>query len=296
MIRPLSLLLSLVLIIYMYFFLMNILTFASVSNHRSYPDIFLLGTSKSCTTELYHLLIQHPQICKRSTKEIHFFDDSHAFNESIPYKEQFRYCSSDQLTIDGTPRYFRDNTSFQNFKRYYSPSEIANKKFILILRDPIGREVSWYHHVKLKCLLHGNIPKARYECLANKTIEKSESFEQYLRSHRFDPWGSKYFSQLRRWLTLISRQQLFVVQMQTFLRNTTTVLSKIFLFLNISSMPISNNFEERKLHYRSSYNSNVGRTSLEYLRQLYKNEMLNLHSYLKGTKTPYEMEFECFLV
>lgn len=265
------------------------------------PDVFLLGTAKSGTTELYHLLyhllIQHPKICHHPTKELHFFDRNISSFDPTSYWQMFRNCPRHLLMIDASPNYFRDNVSFYNFKKFYTASEIRNKKYILILRDPIAREISWFYHVKRKCLQFHTTqqkPPPRYKCLANKSDEITTNFEEYLFSDRFQPWGSMYSHQLQRWLTIIQRKQIFILEMNTLWKSTSLVLNRIFAFLNLPTIHSISSFDKRKENYQSSYNKTVGSKSMTYLRHLYSHEMMNLLTYLKESKTPYELEFQGF--
>ena len=262
------------------------------------PDIFLLGTAKSGTTALYHRLIQHPMICNRPTKELHFFDTStESTLHHSTYAKLFESCPPHLLTIDATPSYFRDNVSFKNIQNFYTISELSQKKYIIILRDPVEREISWFYHMKRKCIkFHSTkqAPSPRYQCLLNKSEEASYHFEEYLFSDRFQPWGSMYLHQLKRWLMILPRQQIFIVEMTSLLTCTSLALKRIFAFLNLPTLEPPSTFEKSKLTYQSSYHRNISAKATIYLQCLYRNEMINLLIYLKESKTQYELEFQGF--
>ena len=49
--------------------------------------------------------------------------------------------SVDYLTLDATPSYVRHNHVPGLMKEFFGPDELAKKKFILVLRDPVSRLV-----------------------------------------------------------------------------------------------------------------------------------------------------------
>src|SRR5262245_60012310 len=44
------------------------------STSRPGPDFIIIGAMKCGTSSLYRWMVQHPQVAKALTKEIHFFD------------------------------------------------------------------------------------------------------------------------------------------------------------------------------------------------------------------------------
>ncbi len=105
------------------------------------PDIFIIGTMKGGTTSLEELLSKHDQICFGEFQEKHYFDGQ---MKKPDYINSFGSCKGSQLTLDKTPSYIRTPSAPKKIKESYSPEELAKKRFILILRDPVARMYSEY--------------------------------------------------------------------------------------------------------------------------------------------------------
>ena len=97
------------------------------------------------TTSLSEALYAHPNFCNDRLKEKFFFQQhKKAFAESVSlYLKQFSVCKSSEsyLTLDATASYIYDKVVPHRMKEFYGPEELAKKKFILILRDPVARLV-----------------------------------------------------------------------------------------------------------------------------------------------------------
>ena len=256
------------------------------------PDIFLIGGQKCGSTSLHTLLLEHSEICKTTVKEIHYFDGkhwnegSHWYQETI--KEIARDCTPSQLVIDSTPAYIRLKDVPAHFNLTYSIEELARKKFILILREPVSREISWYKHSKRDCVRHmqwaiernvtrhariqsdsihaynssghkfelvhhrkdlcfnsskpsfcgkvgcASIPVARVDLLQDP-IKSLYSFDKYYLSGEMEHHASFYLEQIQRWLGVIRREQLFIIHMDSLVKNTTEVMRTLSGFLGLKS-------------------------------------------------------------
>ncbi len=106
------------------------------------PDVFIIGTMKGGTTSLERLFDTHSQLCFGENLEKHYFDG--IIKKADEYTSLFKECDSSQLTVDKTPSYIRTPTAPLKIKNSYSEEQLAKKKFILILRDPVERLYSEY--------------------------------------------------------------------------------------------------------------------------------------------------------
>lgn len=128
----------------------------SIDAIKNVPDIFFIGAGKSGTTSLYVLLNKHPQICRLPFKEPHYFDISERYSHGADWyvKTHFPGNCTRKLTYDATPRYIRTHEVPHRMKHSYSPENLRRKKLILLLREPIAREFSWYKHKLYFCSKH----------------------------------------------------------------------------------------------------------------------------------------------
>lgn len=237
----------------------------------SSPDIFLLGAGKCGSTSLHDLIIKHTEICPSKVKEFHFFSGSDFSAKRLRwYEEQFldrTNCSNGALTIDGTPRYIRSEQAPRNMKEAYK-GELAKKRFVLVLREPVSREFSWYRHNLRSCLpsirqamqkqkaSSGNSSTAYKQASICKSptcqvlgckqvawgAEQAQHPERYL--YNFDQYmhhtkavfaDSAYVQQIRNWLRYISREQLFIINIQTLLENPPDTMRRLSVFLDFKS-------------------------------------------------------------
>jgi len=238
------------------------------------PDIFLIGAGKCGSTSLHDLIVQHSQICPSKVKEFHYFSG----NEYTPkrkewYEKQFTNrsnCAVGSYTIDGTPRYIRSTIAPQRIKEAYNEKELSKKKFILVLREPVSREFSWYRHRMRSCIpaMKKGIQRSKPAIVAtNRThvytydqICKDEScralgckkmpatlgllqypqkhlytFDQYIQHTPSVLTDSAYAHQIRHWLKYIPRKQLFIINTETLQQNTTDTMHRLSIFLQFQS-------------------------------------------------------------
>ena len=114
------------------------------------PDVFLLGEQKALSTSLYAGMARHPLICQ-AAKEPHCFDK----REMMPpakYRGIYSGCRPDQVTVDATPNYLQASATplpHNAMKRIWAVHErrrrpgAAAPKFIVVIREPVARLLSW---------------------------------------------------------------------------------------------------------------------------------------------------------
>ena len=93
------------------------------------------------TTTLSIALHHHDQFCDDAVKEKKFNFDPAAkemYSKRFPLKCQ---GLPDMRTLDATPNYLSQPDIPGKVKAFYSPEELASKKFIVILREPVARMV-----------------------------------------------------------------------------------------------------------------------------------------------------------
>ena len=123
-----------------------------------YPDIFIIGAQKCGTTSTAFLMLQHGEICNKGLKEKHYFSDLDAFVTDYDrhwstYQRNFNECTnSSQMTMDATPSYVWLDYAPELIKKSYTKKQLAQKKFLLILREPVQRTYSEYQRDIRLCL------------------------------------------------------------------------------------------------------------------------------------------------
>jgi len=134
----------------------NVTTRITLNNNfmKIEPKFFLIGAQKAGTTSLYQLLTTNTNICKATTKELHYFDHPQEYRRGISFYERFftTKCNlNDRISgyIDGTPDYYkRREVPYRMNETFIT---LKNKKIVFVLREPIAREFSWYEHLIRNC-------------------------------------------------------------------------------------------------------------------------------------------------
>ena len=116
------------------------------------PTIFIVGSQKGGSSSLYELLVEHPQICRGLRKELHYFDHSSNYAQGTEfYRRLFQNPKCDGAVgahfVDATPIIHDPSTWQRIYDTYNSSKNVRdNLKFIVLLREPVSRDYSWYQH------------------------------------------------------------------------------------------------------------------------------------------------------
>ena len=78
------------------------------------------------------------------------------------------------------------------------------------------------------------IPVARVDLLQDP-IKRLYSFDKYYLSGEMEHHASFYLEQIQRWLGVIRREQLFIIHMDSLVKNTTEVMRTLSGFLGLKS-------------------------------------------------------------
>ena len=119
---------------------------------RGLPDFLIIGAQRCGTTSLYRYLCAHPSVQPAVlNKGIHYFDTNHeqgtawyrSHFPSEPYKAYLRRRRGVErvLTGEGSPYYF-----FHPLAPGWIAEELPEARFVVMLRDPVGRAYSQYQH------------------------------------------------------------------------------------------------------------------------------------------------------
>ena len=116
------------------------------------PTIFVSGVQKGGSSSLYELMVQHPQLCGGTHKENHFFDhpDNYALGTEY-FRDMYQNVKCDKVAgthfIDGTPILHYPSVWQRIYDTYSEKPELRDSlKFIVLLREPVSRDYSWYEH------------------------------------------------------------------------------------------------------------------------------------------------------
>ena len=236
-----------------------------------YPDLFIIGAQKCGTTSLNSLLYEHRQICNKGVKEKHFYTESDFAENVKDYMKEFKGCKPSQLTVDATPKYVVGSEIAERIESAYTAESLAKKKFVLLLRDPVARQYSEYQRGLRICfrVIDGDEQLLRQSSIRTpeeKVARAEKNCELAMRPNTLasgdklskdnamlfaewvtGPFGSmeqargNYVSQIKHWLRVINRSQIFIMNFQTLVGNTTDAMHRLSDFLGIQFDEFLNN-------------------------------------------------------
>jgi hypothetical protein len=194
------------------------------------PDFLILGAQKAGTTALYAYLRWHPQITGPSWKEVSYFD-RHYRRGRRWYRGHFPALSRGCVVGEASPGYL-----FHPLAPDRVAETVPHAKLIALLRDPVDRALSHYHHE----VALGREPLSFGDAL-DAEPERTEGEEERLAG---DPryWSpawwdhtylarGRYAEQLERWLAVFPPEQLLVVASEELAADPGAVYARVLEFL-----------------------------------------------------------------
>jgi exonuclease VII large subunit len=204
------------------------------------PDFVIIGAQRCGTSSLYRVLTQHPDIERPAKKEIHYFDRPEQFKKGT---EWYRLCFSPPKWKDGrktitgeaTPMYLFDPLVPERMAQV-----IPQARLIVLLRNPVDRAYSHYHHNTRLGHVTRTFEEGVEEELARLLDEENEASK-----HERQPNVASndrppnllargiYVDQLLRWRRFFSDEQMLVLKSEDFFKHTTDTLKLVQDFLNL---------------------------------------------------------------
>jgi hypothetical protein len=185
---------------------------------RALPDFVVIGAQKSGTSSLYGQLAAHPSVFPALRKEVHHFDRRpqpiaryRAFFPRRSVLDAVAARTGCALTGEATPYYL-----FHPAVPARMHAVIPDVRLIAVLRDPVARAISAYHHaVRMgdeRRPIEVALDPAAAEVLAPASDASWYDAPRCpARLHGYLARG-RYAEQLERWLAVFPREQLLVTE------------------------------------------------------------------------------------
>jgi Sulfotransferase domain len=177
---------------------------------RPLPDFLILGAQKAGTTALYAYLRWHPDIAGPSWKEVSYFDRHYRRGTSW-YRGNFPALARGRLVGEASPGYLFHPLAPERVK-----ATVPEARLIVLLRDPVDRALSHYHHETLL----GREPLSFAEAVDAEPERTRGEDERMVRDPDYfsNAWWDytylargRYAEQLERWFAVFPREQLLVL-------------------------------------------------------------------------------------
>jgi hypothetical protein len=206
---------------------------------RVLPHFVILGAQKAGTTTLYTQLSTHPAVMPALRKEVHYFDASprpiewyRAFFPRRRAVEAHERAVGAAVTGEATPFYLFHPGAPPRLR-----AAVPHARLVVVLRDPVERAVSGYHHA----VRMGDETRPIDVALDPENVEVlPDAVEWYddpacparLRGHLA---RGRYAEQLERWFATLPREQVLVLETRELARGV--ALGKTLDFLGLSPVP-----------------------------------------------------------
>ena len=184
---------------------------------RALPDFVVIGAQKAGTSSLYSQLAAHPSVVPAIRKEVHFFDRPPAplahYRAWFPRRATLEARAARTgrgITGEATPFYLCHPAVPARLR-----AAAPDARLIAVLRDPVTRAISGYHHAVRMGDEHRPIEVALDPVAAEDLPPVTETgwYDDPrcpLRLRGYFARG-RYAEQLERWLTVFPREQLLVL-------------------------------------------------------------------------------------
>lgn len=201
---------------------------------RPLPDFLIVGAQRAGTTALYEYLRRHPAVTGPAWKEVNFFDVHYRRGEAW-YRGHFpigaRRRGLDPIVGEASPSYL-----FHPLAPARVRALLPEVRLIALLRNPIARAHSHYHHeVDL-----GREPLAFEDALEREEERMRGELERMLADPAYvsHAWWNfsylargRYAEQLERWLAVFPREQLLVLPSELLFDRPAETYARILEFL-----------------------------------------------------------------
>lgn len=209
------------------------------ASSRALPSFIIAGAQKSGSSSLYSYLTQHPQVLRAAHKEVHYFDTS--FHKgSAWYRSQFPLncqLTEGKITGEATPSYL-----FYPDAAARIAELLPDVKLILLLRNPVSRAISHYHHqlrvgnesLEIMEAIDAEEERSRQARIILQKDPANYRASKDLRQFSYKE-RSVYVDQFETYFQHFDRSQFFIESAETFFSETGKTLAAISEFLGIDS-------------------------------------------------------------
>ena len=104
------------------------------------PNFIIAGAMRSGTTSMARWLGDHPDVFMAEIKEVHYFDRQYDRGPDW-YGSHFEGAKDEKAIGEATPNYLYNEEALARISQ-----DVPSVSLVIILRDPIDRAYSHYHH------------------------------------------------------------------------------------------------------------------------------------------------------
>jgi hypothetical protein len=190
------------------------------------PNLIVVGAAKCGTTSLHYYLGLHPEVCMSTPKQLNFFQDPSCLDRLDLYASFFDKRSP--VRGESTPLYSLYPVIPGVPERI--SAALPDVKLIYLVREPVERAIADY----IEDLQHDK---------ERRTLE--EAFHDVYDPYNLHVAGSRYATQIERFLACISPDDLLVVDQADLRDRRSETLQEIFRFIGVDDGFTTRDFDRR---------------------------------------------------
>jgi hypothetical protein len=199
------------------------------------PTVQLIGAQKAGTSAVADWLFEEGGFCRPQvfddepefySKEVHFFDSEWRYKQGLEfYAKRFQKCGAKNdlvCSIDATPDTLPFAERVRSSYETAGGDQAKTVKIIVILREPVSRELSLFNHLAFDCRRLTSPERSAWHSQATKEDGSVMSFDEFVRdvsipalARETGPGRSSrhglYATHLRKWFELFDRKQILVL-------------------------------------------------------------------------------------
>jgi hypothetical protein len=241
------------------------------------PAFLIIGAQKAGTTSLASYLAAHPSIISPSFKEVHFFDLNYDkgtewYRSHFPIGARRRVSDHmygrNAVAGDATPYYV-----LHPMAAYRASKLIPSAKIIILLRDPVARAYSHYHHearLGHEDLSFEDAIEAEASRIAGEAdrLRREPTYQSFGYQHFTYLERGIYWAQIRHWLSYFPQKQFLILSSEQLFESPASVYRRVLKFLALPAFelpaypaehvgrypPMSTQLREQLLNYYAQPN------------------------------------------
>ena len=271
------------------------------------PQLYLLGAQKAGSTSMYSMLMQDSSSCGSNMpgfrhKETHMLDTDSSGLTRERFTSVFRLerCKSGCF-VEGTPTNIRAGEAPRTLFGLMTAAERAASKFLLVVREPVSRDISFFNHKianrreeKLyNIALYEEYTRHRLlawqQCAINGSASIVSSIDVYERcQHGSNLDSGMYWPQILNWERSFGKEQILVVSSDAMFNEPPIMLRQVYAHLGLESLSgFSAKFPHSNEQEFQGKVDSIDCATKQSLRDLYKEWNQKLHDAQPGLQAPW---------
>lgn len=218
----------------------------STSPMRLLPRFLIIGAQKAGTSSLYEYLTALPSVPRAVDKEVHYFDLNFERGPAW-YRSHFvsRPNAATRRRVHGLELFPCEASPYYLFHPH-APARVRellpDVRLVVLLRDPVDRAVSHYHHE----VAHGRetlpLPEAmdlEEQRLAGEAARLADpAYVSFHHRHHSYLSRGRYAEQIERWLVEFDRERLLILDSARFFAAPQATVQRVCAFVGAPHEPV----------------------------------------------------------